>query len=105
MGPLFFHDKILIPTMDKNKKYDIALSFAGEDRDYVAEVAISLKKKGISVFYDVFDEVNLWGKDLYVYLSNIYKNEAKYTVIFISKYYNEKLWTNHERQSMQARAF
>src|SRR5690606_9737336 len=31
--------------------------------------------------------------------------EAKYTVIFISKYYNEKLWTNHERKSMQARAF
>jgi hypothetical protein len=86
-------------------KYDIALSFAGEDRDYVAKVAILLKEKGIGVFYDHFDEVNLWGKDLYVYLSDIYKNQAKYTVIFISKFYNEKLWTNHERQSMQARAF
>lgn len=91
--------------MKKNAKYDIALSFAGEDREYVSQVAIILKEKGINVFYDSFDEVNLWGKNLYSYLSNIYQKEAKYTVIFISKYYNEKLWTNHEREAMQARAF
>ncbi|RZM21571.1 MAG: TIR domain-containing protein [Pedobacter sp.] len=90
---------------ERQTKYDIALSFAGEDRDYVAQVAISLKEKGIHVFYDRFDEVNLWGKNLYEYLSDIYQNQAKFTIIFISKHYNEKLWTNHERQSMQARAF
>lgn len=90
---------------DRQTKYDIALSFAGEDRDYVAQVAIILKEKGINVFYDRFDEVNLWGKNLYEYLSDIYQNQAKFTIIFISKHYNEKLWTNLERQSMQARAF
>ncbi len=86
-------------------EYDVALSFAGENRAYVEEVANSLKMKGVKVFYDLFDEANLWGKNLYEYLSEIYQNKARYTVLFISGFYNQKLWTNHERVSMQARAF
>ncbi|MDY8137033.1 toll/interleukin-1 receptor domain-containing protein [Aquimarina sp. 2201CG5-10] len=86
-------------------EYDVALSFAGENRAYVEEVANSLKEKGIKVFYDLFEEANLWGKNLYDYLSEIYQNRAQYTVLFISDFYNKKLWTNHERVSMQARAF
>ncbi|TPN83937.1 toll/interleukin-1 receptor domain-containing protein [Aquimarina algicola] len=89
----------------KNYEYDVALSFAGENRAYVEEVANSLKSRGIKVFYDLFEETNLWGKNLYEYLSEIYQNRARYTVMFISGFYNQKLWTNHERVSMQARAF
>lgn len=44
-------------------KYDIALSFAGEDREYVEKVATLLKENGIKVFYDKFEQVDLWGKD------------------------------------------
>lgn len=85
--------------------FDVALSFAGEDRKYVEQVAGFLQEMGIRVFYDKYEEVTLWGKDLYVHLSSIYFERARYTVIFISKYYKEKLWTNHERESAQARAF
>jgi len=86
-------------------EYDVALSFAGEDRAYVEEVANSLNNRGVKVFYDLFEEANLWGKNLYEYLSEIYQNKARYTILFISNFYNQKLWTNHERASMQARAF
>ena len=89
----------------KKYEYDVALSFAGEDRSYVEQVANILRINGVKVFYDLFDEVNLWGKNLYEYLSEIYQARARYTIMFISKYYNSKLWTNHERKSMQARAF
>lgn len=85
--------------------FHIALSFAGEDRLYVEHVAKYLKQSGIKVFYDLFEETSLWGKNLYDYLSEIYEKKAKFVVIFISKYYKEKLWTNHERISAQARAF
>lgn len=85
--------------------YDIAFSFAGDDRDYVSQVANLLKERGIKVFYDEFEQINLWGKDLYQHLSDVYKNKAGYTVIFISKHYARKLWTNHELKSAQARAF
>lgn len=86
-------------------KYDVALSFAGEDRKYVEAVANKLKKLTVRVFYDNFETENLWGKDLYTHLQNVYQKEAKYTIIFISKYYAKKLWTNHERKVAQARAF
>ena len=73
--------------MNNDIQYDIALSFAGEDRDYVEEVAQKLKTIGVRVFYDRFEEANLWGKNLYEYLSNIYQNKALFTVMFISKHY------------------
>lgn len=91
--------------MRDQKEFEIALSFAGEDREYVDQVANLLRESGVKVFYDLFEEVNLWGKNLYEYLSDIYMNKAIYTIMFISKSYDKKLWTNHERQSMQARAF
>ncbi len=91
--------------MRDQKEFEIALSFAGEDREYVDQVANLLRESGVKVFYDLFEEVNLWGKNLYEYLSDIYMNRAIYTIMFISESYANKLWTNHERQSMQARAF
>ncbi len=91
--------------MKRKTKFDIALSFAGENREYVDKVAGLLNQKGISVFYDLFEEENLWGKNLYDYLTDVYKNQARYTIIFISADYKQKLWPNHERKAMQARAF
>lgn len=87
------------------KKYHIALSFAGEDRPYVDKVATQLKAAGVDVFYDRFEEADLWGKDLYAHLSEVYRERAVYTVMFVSEAYGKKLWTNHERRNAQARAF
>lgn len=85
--------------------YDVALSFAGEDRNYVEKVAEVLKEMGIQVFYDKYGKIDLWGKNLYTHLDDVYQNKSKYCVMFISKNYKEKLWTSHERESAQARAF
>lgn len=85
--------------------YDVALSFAGEDREYVEKVASILRDMGLRVFYDKYEAVSLWGRNLYIHLREVYQKLAKYTVMFISKNYAGKLWTNHERESAQARAF
>ncbi len=85
-------------------EYDIALSFAGEDRDYVDQVANYLRRAGVSAFYDKYERVDLWGKDLYEHLSDIYRNKAAFTVMFISMHYAAKVWPRHERRSAQARA-
>lgn len=87
------------------RKFHVALSFAGEDRAFVEAVAAALRADGVDVFYDRFEEAELWGKDLYAHLSDIYQNRAIFTVMFISEAYGQKLWTNHERRSAQARAF
>ena len=72
---------------------------------YVKEVAKALVSSGARVFYDEHQRVELWGKDLYAHLDEVYRETAYYCVMFVSRYYAKKLWTNHERKSAQARAF
>lgn len=90
---------------EKEFDYDVALSFAGEDRPYVDEVAKILHALGVRVFYDKYETTDLWGKDLFTHLDDVYRKHSKYCVMFISAHYGEKLWTSHERQSAQAKAF
>jgi hypothetical protein len=85
-------------------QFDVCLSFAGEDREFVRKVAEELRNKGVRVFFDEYEQLELWGKDLYEHLDDIYKNAARYCVIFVSRHYAKKVWTNHERRSAQARA-
>lgn len=85
-------------------KYDITLSFAGEDRVYVEKVATLLKENDIKVFYDKFEEEDLWGKDLGIHFDTVYRKSAKYCIPFISKHYKEKLWTNFEIRNIISRA-
>lgn len=76
--------------------YDVALSYAGEQRWFVEQFAKELKAKGINVFYDNFESSRLLGKDLYIELADIYANRSKYVIVFVSKDYKEKIWTRHE---------
>lgn len=89
--------------MEEIYEYEVAFSFAGEDREYVEKVAIFLKKQKITVFYDYFEEENLWGKNLVAYLEEIYTHKSKYCVIFISKYYAQNEWTCYESASAMVR--
>jgi TIR domain len=84
--------------------YDVALSFAGEDRAYVQQIATELQLRGVRIFYDEFAAAQLWGNDLYVLLDEVHRKRARFTVVFVSRYYASKPWTRHEHQSAQARA-
>lgn len=92
------------PVKDQDFEYDVGLSFAGEQRDYVNEVARELKSHGVRVFFDEFETAELWGTDLYEHLDEIYQRRCRYCVIFVSEQYVRKAWPNHERKSAQARA-
>ena len=85
--------------------YDVCLSFAGEQRDYVELIASELKKAGLAVFYDQDQDIapTLWGRDLGEYLDYIYRQGSRFCLMFISKDYAEKAWTIHERRSALAR--
>ncbi len=89
----------------EGKPFDICLSFAGEDRNYVDRLAHLLAVAGVRIFYDSFQRATLWGKDLYAHLDDIYQNQARFCVMFVSRHYVRKAWPSHERQSAQARAF
>jgi len=86
-------------------RYEVVLSFAGEQqRYYVEAVAAVLKARGVSVFYDKYEEATLWGKDLVEHLDAVYGGGARYCMIFSSAEYAEKVWSTHERRSALERA-
>ncbi len=89
----------------KEFKYDIAISYASEDREIVEQYAHLLKENNVKVFYDSFEKSDMWGKDLHEGLDDIYRRQAAFCVIFISKRYTEKSWTVRERISALGRAF
>jgi hypothetical protein len=85
-------------------EYDVCLSFAGEERSYVEMVARGLKERGVRVFYDVDEKVNVWGKDLAEHFDHVYRTASRYCVMFVSEAYAAKPWTRHERRAALARA-
>ena len=83
--------------------YEVALSFAGEQREYVEGVALALQARGTSVFYDEFEKIALWGKDLGEELQDVYERRSDCVVFFISKAWVEKSWPRHDRRASLSR--
>ena len=92
-------------SIKSSRTYDLAISFAGEDRAIAEAIAQALIKLKFTVFYDKYEKADLWGKDLYSHLNDVYSKKAKYCLMIISNSYAKKHWTNHERKAAQAKAF
>ena len=86
-------------------EYDVAISFAGPDRAHARRLSEKIQDQGAKVFYDEFEQVNLWGKDLYQHLQKVYRDKAAFCVIFLSKDYQSRAWPKHELEQAQAREF
>jgi hypothetical protein len=84
--------------------FDVAISFAGTERDHAEALAKIVQSAGFAVFYDNFYPEHLWGKNLTAFLDEVYRKKARFCVILISNEYKNRIWTNHEFRSAQARA-
>jgi hypothetical protein len=89
----------------RDYEFDVALSFAGKDREFVNEIARLLVDCEVRVFYDEFFVHDLWGKDLFQHLQTIYRDKARYCIVFVSKAYAGRSWTKHELRQAQERSF
>ncbi len=77
-------------------EYDVAISFAGEDREVAKEIAEGLTKSGIQVFFDLFYQAQLWGKDLAIEFQKRYGPKTRFVMPLISGHYAIKDWTDYE---------
>lgn len=84
-------------------KYDLAISFAGEQRQIAEALAKKLDAAGYAVFYDRFEAAELWGRELTSALGRAYAEDARYCLILASNEYVAKAWTNLERQNALGR--
>src|SRR5438105_1124321 len=81
-----------------SKRFRIALSFAGEKRDFVEKVAVLLAAKfgEDAVLYDQFHEAEFARHDLGIYLPKLYSAESDLIVPVLCKDYDHKRWTGWE---------
>ncbi|MBF6599034.1 MAG: TIR domain-containing protein [Dehalococcoidia bacterium] len=86
------------------EEFDVAISFAGSERELARTLAKAVRDAGFTVFYDDFYKTALWGKNLADLFEDIYGRRSKRCVILVSREYGARMWTNHERQSAQAHA-
>jgi len=92
------------PGIRPGAGWDVALSFAGTERDYVEQVARALQARGVRCFYDAGEQIDLWGKYLAEELPAIYSERAAAVVVFVSAEYAARDWTRVERRAALNRA-
>jgi hypothetical protein len=85
------------------RRFRVSLSFAGEHRGYVKEVAeILVGALGTkSVLYDKYFEAEFARSGLDVYLPDLYRKESDLIVVFISRQYDSKPWCGLEWRSIR----
>lgn len=92
-------------NINTERKYAIALSFAGEERNFVNQVAdlLCYEFGRKNVFYDDSHKLELARPDLEGHLRNLYLFESELVVIFCSEEYFKKEWCSIEWSAIQRR--
>lgn len=84
-------------------RFKVALSFPGEQRDYIAAVAGEIKNRlgAGSVFYDRDFTAQLARPNLDTLLQKIYLNNSDLVVVFVSADYERKQWCGIEWRAIR----
>jgi hypothetical protein len=98
-----FAEKVGYISISFSNKYDFALSFAGENRDLASKLNDLLLEEEISVFYDKNEQSRILAENVEDYLAPIYKSEAYYVIVLLSKDYPKKIWTKFESDNFKER--
>ena len=87
----------------REQVFDVSLSFPGEARAYVRQVASSLEKLigKDRYFYDENYRAQLAAPSLDLLLQDIYGKQSKLIVVFIGKKYQEKNWCGVEFKAIR----
>jgi hypothetical protein len=85
------------------KRFRVALSFAGDRREFAKKVADFLGEefKRDEVFYDNYFGAELARLDLDLYLQQIYHDDSELIVVFLSAEYEKKEWCRLEWRAIR----
>jgi DNA-binding transcriptional regulator/RsmH inhibitor MraZ len=89
------------PARDNPPTYDVFICHAGEDKEYVQQLATACKKAGISVWYDrsCLD----WGDDLRCAIDEGLACSRFGIVVLSPAFLRKKKWTEHELSGLFAK--
>lgn len=84
-------------------EYDVAISYARNDREIAEGLASRLAARGLRVFYDKDRAEMLWGERLGDVLTELYGRAAIVVVVLVSCHYGSSRWTMLERNAARSR--
>jgi hypothetical protein len=89
--------------VDYDESYDVALSFASEDREFAEYLRDALEDLGHAVFYDMAEQHRILGEDVEAYLGPIYGSGSRFVVAVLGETYGRKRWTLFESEKYKDR--
>ncbi len=98
----FAHD-IGFLSVEFDRRYDFALSFAGSDRDVSEAIFNELTASEVEVFYDKNEQHRILAEDVEEYLRPIYQSEAQFVIVLLGPDYPKRIWTKIESEAFKNR--
>lgn len=84
-------------------EYDVAISFAGENRALAKHIANQLEALDVPVFFDEMFEANFLGKAWTQVFKEIFAEKSRYVLCLLDSYHAEKIWPTFEREHFAPR--
>lgn len=99
-------DRVIVSgslSEEHSKRFQIALSFPGERRCFVEQVASRLANHlgRDHILYDKFYEAEFARPNLDVYLQNLYHDESELIAVFLCEEYEQKEWCGLEWRAIR----
>jgi len=88
---------------EKSREWDVAISFAGENRELAKKIAEDLEFLDVHVFFDEFYESNYLGKAWSDSFKSIFANESDLVVVLLDGNHQRKIWPTFERDCFTPR--
>lgn len=82
---------------ERSREFDVAISFAGENRELAAHVAAELEFLDVHVFFDRLYEDNYLGKAWGEQFKRVFLEESDLIVCLLDRHHSEKIWPTFER--------
>jgi hypothetical protein len=83
---------------EENYEFDIAISFAGENRALAKHIAEQLLSLDVQVFYDENFESNYLGKAWSKEFTRIFGSASRYVLCLLDANHQQKIWPTFERE-------
>jgi hypothetical protein len=83
---------------EESYEFDIAISFAGENRALAKHIAEQLLSLDVQVFYDENFESNYLGKAWSKEFTRIFGSASRYVLCLLDENHQQKIWPTFERE-------
>lgn len=88
---------------DKDYEFDVAISFAGENREVARVISDELQSLDCSVFFDELYEANYLGGAWRKQFEDIFKNRSRVVICILDRNHADKIWPTFERECFSPR--